>query len=90
MHPAPDHEDEPMTIRDAIPTMFPPLHARKHPGLAAVVGVVTGGLGLAVYFRSLRDLFPVEKPGATRSAEASSALSGSCPDARSTARTMLW
>ena len=33
---------------------------------------------------------PVEKPGATRSADASSAPSGSCPDARSTARTMLW
>ena len=33
---------------------------------------------------------PVEKPGATRSGAASSAASGSWPDARSTARTMLW
>ena len=49
-----------MTIPRAVVTKFPPLHARKHPGLAALLGAVTGGLGLAIYFRSLRDLFPVE------------------------------
>ena len=49
-----------MTLREAILTQFPPLHAHKHPGLAALVGVVTGGFGLAIYFRSLRDLLPVE------------------------------
>src|SRR3954463_1411207 len=53
-----------MTIAHAALTKFPPLHARKHPGLAALIGVVTGGLGLAIYFKSLRDLFPVELAGA--------------------------
>jgi len=53
-----------MTIPHAVVTTFPPLHARKHPGLAALVGAVTGGLGLAIYFKSLRDLFPVELAGA--------------------------
>src|SRR3954468_23133790 len=53
-----------MTIRPAVLTKFPPLHARKHPRLAALIGAVTGGLGLAIYFKSLRDLFPVELAGA--------------------------
>src|SRR3954469_21540836 len=53
-----------MTIRPAVLTEFPPLHARKHPGVAALIGAVTGGLGLAIYFKSLRDLFPVEVAGA--------------------------
>src|SRR3954462_14462227 len=57
-------EDEPMTIPHAVVTTFPPLHARKHPGLAALVGAVTGGLGLAIYFKSLRDLFRVQPVGA--------------------------
>jgi len=52
-----------MTIPHAVSTKFPPLHARKQPGLAALIGAVTGGLGLAIYFRSLRDLFPVELAG---------------------------
>src|SRR4051812_49908603 len=52
-----------MTIRPAVLTKFPPLHARKHPGVAALIGAVTGGLGLAIYFKSLRDLFPVELAG---------------------------
>jgi hypothetical protein len=52
-----------MTIPDAVSAKFPPLHARKHPGLAALIGAVTGGLGLAIYFKSLRDLFPVELAG---------------------------
>ena len=53
-----------MAIRDAISTTFPPLHTRKRPELAALIGAVTGGLGLAIYFKSLRDLFPVELAGA--------------------------
>jgi hypothetical protein len=53
-----------MTIPRAVVTTFPPLYARKHPGIAALVGAVTGGLGLAIYFKSLRDLFPVELAGA--------------------------
>jgi hypothetical protein len=39
---------------------LPPLAKPKSPGLAALIGVLTGGIGLAVYFRSIRDLFPVE------------------------------
>jgi hypothetical protein len=53
-----------MTIPHAALTKFPPLHARKHPGFAALIGAVTGGIGLAIYFKSLRDLFPVELAGA--------------------------
>src|SRR4051794_41918920 len=41
-------------------TTFPPLHEHKHPGIAALIGAVTGGIGLAIYFKSLRDLLPVE------------------------------
>jgi hypothetical protein len=44
-------------------TTFPPLHEHKHPGIAALIGAVTGGLGLAIYFKSLRDLLPVELAG---------------------------
>ncbi len=39
---------------------LPPLKRPKHPGLAALFGILTGGIGLAIYFRSVRDLFPVE------------------------------
>jgi hypothetical protein len=53
-----------MSIPHAVLTKFPPLQAHRHPGLAALIGAVTGGLGLAIYFRSLRDLFPVELAGA--------------------------
>lgn len=49
-----------MTARQALLERFPPLGKPKNPGLAALVGVLTGGIGLAIYFRSLRDLFPVE------------------------------
>jgi hypothetical protein len=49
-----------MTMPRAVLTKFPPLRERKHPGLAALIGAVTGGIGLAIYFKSLRDLFPVE------------------------------
>lgn len=44
----------------ALPTMFPPLTRPRSPGLAALIGFLTGGIGLAIYFRSLPDLFPVE------------------------------
>ncbi len=42
---------------------LPPLGRPKHPGLAALLGALTGGIGLAIYFRSVRDLFPVEVAG---------------------------
>jgi hypothetical protein len=49
-----------MAARHAVLKTFPPLTKRKSPGLAALIGVLTGGIGLAIYFRSLRDMFPVE------------------------------
>jgi hypothetical protein len=49
-----------MITPDTVLTKFPPLHERKHPGLAVLIGALTGGIGLAVYFKSLRDLLPVE------------------------------
>jgi hypothetical protein len=52
-----------MTTLDGVLTKFPPLRERKHPGLAALIGALTGGIGLAIYFKSLRDLFPVEVAG---------------------------
>jgi hypothetical protein len=39
---------------------LPVLKKPKSPGLSALIGVLTGGVGLAIYFRSLPDLFPVE------------------------------
>src|SRR4051812_31175949 len=53
-----------MTMPHAVSTTFPPLREPKHAGLAALIGAVTGGLGLAIYFKSLRDLLPVELAGA--------------------------
>src|SRR4051795_2341978 len=53
-----------MITPHALLTKLPPLRARRHPGLAALIGALTGGIGLAVYFKSLRDLFPVEVTGA--------------------------
>src|SRR4051794_41298407 len=44
-------------------TAFPPLREHRHPGLAALIGAVTGGIGLGIYFKSLRDLLPVELAG---------------------------
>jgi hypothetical protein len=52
-----------MTMPHAILPTLPPLRERKHPGLAALIGALTGGLGLAIYFKSLRDLLPVEVAG---------------------------
>ena len=39
---------------------LPPLGADKNVGLATVIGILTGGIGLALYFRSLRDFVPVD------------------------------
>jgi hypothetical protein len=44
-------------------TTFPLLREHRPPGLAALIGAVTGGIGLAIYFKSLRDLLPVELAG---------------------------
>jgi hypothetical protein len=52
-----------MIMPDTVLTKFPPLQERKHPALAGLIGVLTGGIGLAVYFKSLRDLLPVELAG---------------------------
>jgi hypothetical protein len=34
---------------------LPPIHARKNPSLALIIGFVAGGIGLAIYFRSVVD-----------------------------------
>ncbi len=39
---------------------LPPLGAEKNVGIATVIGILTGGIGLAIYFRSLRDVVPVD------------------------------
>jgi hypothetical protein len=39
---------------------LPPLGADKNVGIATVIGILTGGIGLAIYFRSLRDVVPVD------------------------------
>ena len=39
---------------------LPPLGADKNVGLATVIGILTGGIGLALYYRSLRDFIPVD------------------------------
>ena len=52
-----------MTVSNAIQKHLPPLAKPKRPALAAGIGVLTGGIGLAIYFRSLRDLLPVEVVG---------------------------
>jgi hypothetical protein len=49
-----------MTVAEAVQKHLPPLAKPKRPGLAAVIGVLFGGVGLAIYFRSLRDLLPLE------------------------------
>jgi hypothetical protein len=52
-----------MTAPYAVLNKLPVLATPKRPGLAAVIGILTGGIGLAIYFRSVRDLFPVELAG---------------------------
>jgi hypothetical protein len=49
-----------MIAPHAVLKTFPVLRTGKSPGLAALIGFLTGGIGLALYFRSVRDLFPVE------------------------------
>jgi hypothetical protein len=40
--------------------ILPPLRGPKDPGVASVVGFLTGGIGLGIYFRSFIDvLVPV-------------------------------
>jgi hypothetical protein len=39
---------------------LPPLSAEKNVGVATVIGILTGGIGLAIYFRSLRDFLAVD------------------------------
>jgi hypothetical protein len=53
-----------MIVAEAVQKYLPPLGKPKSPGLAAIVGVLFGGVGLAIYFRSLRDLLPLEVVGA--------------------------
>jgi hypothetical protein len=52
-----------MSAAHAVLEKFPPLGKPKSPGLAALIGALTGGIGLAIYFGSLRDLFPVDVTG---------------------------
>jgi hypothetical protein len=52
-----------MTASEAVLKKLPPLAKPKSPGLAALIGFLTGGIGLAIYFRSLLDLLPVELVG---------------------------
>ncbi|MGI9097050.1 MAG: hypothetical protein ACR2H2_00880 [Solirubrobacteraceae bacterium] len=52
-----------MSLAEAVQKYLPPLAAPKRPGLAAIIGVLFGGVGLAIYFRSLRDLLPLEVVG---------------------------
>ena len=53
---------------ESIFTIFdklPPLRTRKDPGVAVVVGLLVGGIGLAVYLRSIVDLvIPIVIAGA--------------------------
>ena len=49
-----------MTVSAAVLKHLPPLTKTRRPGVAALIGVLTGGIGLAIYFRSLRDLLPLE------------------------------
>jgi hypothetical protein len=40
-----------------------PLRRRRNVVVAAFVGAATGGIGLAIYFGSLRELIPIELAG---------------------------
>jgi hypothetical protein len=53
-----------MTLAEAVQKHLPPLVKHTRPGLAAIIGVLFGGVGLAIYFRSLPDLLPLEVVGA--------------------------
>jgi hypothetical protein len=47
-------------VHDFLNRHLPPLGAEKNVGIATVIGILTGGIGLAIYFRSLRDVIPVD------------------------------
>ena len=49
-----------MNVAGAESARFPRMKTHKSPVLAALTGVFTGGVGLAIYLGSRRDLFPVE------------------------------
>jgi hypothetical protein len=39
---------------------LPPIHSRKNPSLALIIGFAAGGVGLGIYFRSVVDfMLPV-------------------------------
>jgi hypothetical protein len=52
-----------MTVSEAVQRYLPPLTKPKQPVVAATIGVLLGGVGLALYFWSLRDLLPLEVLG---------------------------
>jgi hypothetical protein len=45
-----------MSTLKQVLSALPPLRRRKNPSLALVIGLVAGGLGLSIYFRSFIDL----------------------------------
>lgn len=49
-----------MTAPHAVLDELPVLGGPTSPLPAALIGFLTGGIGLAIYFKSFRDLFPVE------------------------------
>lgn len=49
-----------MTAPHSVLNELPVLGGPASPLLAALIGFLTGGIGLAIYFKSFRDLFPVE------------------------------
>ena len=49
-----------MTAPHSVLNRLPVLGGPTSPLLAALIGFFTGGIGLALYFKSFRDLFPVE------------------------------
>lgn len=42
---------------ESLMKLLPPLGARKNPTIAAIVGFVFGGIGIAIYCASLPDVF---------------------------------
>jgi predicted permease len=46
-----------MEIIDNLMARLPVLKGKKNPSLACIIGFLAGALGLAIYFRSIIDLF---------------------------------
>lgn len=42
---------------ESLMRLLPPLRTRKNPTIAAIVGFVFGGIGIAIYCASLPDVF---------------------------------